>query len=537
MTEGRGGEKVVAFVPVRLTSSRLPRKHLRMIGDRTLLSWVVDRVRAVPEIEQIVVCAPDDPISSIPLRDFCDQESVHLFLFPGNVNDVVGRLNAAARHYAADICVMASGDCPLIASDVLANMVRALLARPQAGWVVLVHPDGRPPIHEGMLVARLAIWQRADELSTLPEQREHQFPVLWQQPELFAGWEIAECTDAAGYRAPKLRISVDTGSDLEFMQCVYRDLKQRSVPFDLTHVLEHVRQQPRLAEINRHVHQRTVAERPLSVLFVVSAVAHYGYGNLPRGFEITDELVERWGASARFFVHDEEAQRLCDARGFASLRGDFGDAVDEAIGTEVDLVIFDVDSGIALESDLFARLKQDDIRIVVIDNFFESAKQADLVIVPAVHHAGPLWPNVRTGLKYVVMPKAVIRLRDFHHPKQNLAVVYPGHVSFDTAGRVAARLVEENPGLTLEFVTKIRTGLAEALAVARFVVSPLSQTLYEGVFLGAAPVVLSDPSSEREELLFLDACAQISTIAGDGARQIGELVVTVVRDRGLSLAV
>ena len=107
--------KTIAFVPVRLTSSRLPEKHLRIIGDRTLLEWVIKRLQDAREIDQIVICAPNEPESRF-LETFALKEGVDIFIFKGDVNDVVGRLTQAAVIYEAEICVLASGDCPLISS-------------------------------------------------------------------------------------------------------------------------------------------------------------------------------------------------------------------------------------------------------------------------------------------------------------------------------------------------------------------------------------------------------------------------------------
>lgn len=523
------GERVVAFVPVRLNSSRLPRKHLRMIGSRPVLGWVLDRIKAVREIEDVVVCAPANQLSSNSLREFCHQENVQLFLFSGNENDVVGRLNAAARYYAADICVMVSGDCPLVATDVLANMVRELLMRPRAGWVNLVRADGQPPIHEGMLVARSAVWQRADELSISPEQREHQFPVLWQRPEEFSSWEAAKCADAQCYEVGKVRISIDTGSDLEFMQSVYNDLQERHALFDLKHVLEQLRLKPQRSAINRHVHQRTVSEQPPSVLIVVTAVVRFGYGNLLRSLEIADALVECWGASVRFLVLDTQAQNICEARGFSAKRGEFGVAVVESIGARDDLVIFDVNSGFDLDAKWLVKIKQRAKLVAVIDNVCEVARHADLVVIPTIHHVGPLWPNLYTGIQYVVIRKEIVQLRAVNKNKSNVAAVYPGCVPDEVADRALVDLGSENPGLKSEVFTKPRDGFAEVLAGARFVVAPLSQTLYEGVFLGAIPIVLSQPSLEREEALFLKTQRQLATFAGDGAQKIAALLTSRIQ--------
>ncbi|MBW2097104.1 MAG: hypothetical protein JRI80_19795, partial [Deltaproteobacteria bacterium] len=48
-------ERAVAFVVVRLSSSRLPEKQFRLIGDRSILQWIIDELRICKELDEIVI--------------------------------------------------------------------------------------------------------------------------------------------------------------------------------------------------------------------------------------------------------------------------------------------------------------------------------------------------------------------------------------------------------------------------------------------------------------------------------------------------
>jgi spore coat polysaccharide biosynthesis protein SpsF len=45
----------VAVIQARMGSTRLPGKVLERIGDRSLLAWTVDGVRAIPGLAMVVV--------------------------------------------------------------------------------------------------------------------------------------------------------------------------------------------------------------------------------------------------------------------------------------------------------------------------------------------------------------------------------------------------------------------------------------------------------------------------------------------------
>ena len=82
-------EKAVAFVVLRLTSSRLPSKQLRQIGGETILERIVGNLRAAAEIDQVVLATVDE-LENRPLREIAAAHGWDLFWYAGDVDDVVG---------------------------------------------------------------------------------------------------------------------------------------------------------------------------------------------------------------------------------------------------------------------------------------------------------------------------------------------------------------------------------------------------------------------------------------------------------------
>src|SRR5215467_14139150 len=50
-------DRVLAVIPARLASTRLPRKVLRELNGQPLLAWVVEAALRCPQIGQVVVAA------------------------------------------------------------------------------------------------------------------------------------------------------------------------------------------------------------------------------------------------------------------------------------------------------------------------------------------------------------------------------------------------------------------------------------------------------------------------------------------------
>lgn len=304
--------RTVAFVPVRLTSSRLPRKHLRTIGSRSLIAWVIKRLKDSREIGDIVLCAPEESASDA-LREVAAAEDVHLYVHRGAVDDVVGRLTTAANLFEAEACVLASGDCPLLCPATIDKLVD-LLARRSADFVAIKPHDDRPAIHEGLLVTRRWVWERADALSDRPELREHLFPILFRHPELFAGLRVTAIEDDEIFYALRQRISVDTPADLEFMRRLYDALAQRCQPFDLASAIAVLLGQPELRRINVRVHQKTIGESTRRVLFLVAASR--GDATWKGTIDLASALVHDLGIGVTFVVFDETIATELEQQGY-----------------------------------------------------------------------------------------------------------------------------------------------------------------------------------------------------------------------------
>jgi 3-deoxy-manno-octulosonate cytidylyltransferase (CMP-KDO synthetase) len=54
--------KIVAVIPARLRSERLPRKMLREINGRPLPVWVYQAVRTSPLVEQVIIATDSEEI-------------------------------------------------------------------------------------------------------------------------------------------------------------------------------------------------------------------------------------------------------------------------------------------------------------------------------------------------------------------------------------------------------------------------------------------------------------------------------------------
>jgi spore coat polysaccharide biosynthesis protein SpsF len=387
-------ERSVAFIVARLSSSRLPAKHLRSIGGRKLLQWVVDRLQLCELLDEIVLATVDEP-ENLPLKDFALQSHIACYWYEGEVDHVTHRLRCAAERFEADICVLVSADCPLIHAPAIDQMVAALKANPDADTVWLgADAAGRPPALQGVLVNRKSAWQLADDLADRPELREHQFPVLGLRPELFHPVDVRL---SSTLYMPYHRLSVDTLSDLDFMNALHDALGEEQLPFRLPEAVALLENRPDLKAINSHVHQRRLVDDIHNVLVAVDAGGSYGFGHLMRSMELARQITERLGWPTHFLVDDPHAKAKIEAAGGRVHWGAFGrssraagdqrPSTVESLIEHYDLLLVDIFDQCGPQPGWRSKIGRD-VKCVVIENTQPWAREADMILLPIILNDG-----------------------------------------------------------------------------------------------------------------------------------------------------
>jgi len=257
----------VAFIVTRLGSSRFPGKQLRTIGGISILQWIVDALGHCRQLDRIVLATVARQENE-PLQQWASQRHIDCFWYEGPTDHVTTRLRKAAEHFTADICLLISADCPLIDPVAIDTLISDLQTHPEADYTSLPN-DGHDQscMLQGVQVARRKSWQRGDDLSDRPELKEHQIPIFAQCPDLF---NPLPCRLDPTLYGRYHRLSVDTWSDLNFLNQVYTILREQGQAFSLGNVVSLLRQQPHLKKINQHVHQKRLVDTTQRVLIAFS---------------------------------------------------------------------------------------------------------------------------------------------------------------------------------------------------------------------------------------------------------------------------
>jgi spore coat polysaccharide biosynthesis protein SpsF len=243
--------KTVAIIQARMSSSRLPGKVLKEAGGRPLLERMVERVNCSVRVDEALVATTIDP-SDDAIVDFCTARKTPYFR--GNLMDVLDRYYQAALLYQAELVVRLTGDCPFIDPVLVDETINALLhAGADFACNRLPPPMSRTyPIGLDVEVCTFEALETAWKNASEKHEREHVMPYLYEVPGRFKVVKIDYASDYG-----KLRWTVDTAQDLEFVRAVYTALDNRN-DFSWLDVLQLVQAHPEIAEINANVQHKTM---------------------------------------------------------------------------------------------------------------------------------------------------------------------------------------------------------------------------------------------------------------------------------------
>ena len=244
--------KVVASIEARMGSSRLPGKVLLDLCGKPVIAWLVERLRKCRTVNEIVVATSTSPSDDV-LAKWCGDYGVRCF--QGSEDDVIQRVVEAHRATGTDIVVEITGDCPLTDPDVVDLGVETFLAN-DCDYVTNCEVVSFP---QGICVQvfRFADLERMERESDDPAVREHVTPLFYERKDSYRNINLL----APGcWHLPKdCRTQLDYPEDMAFLREVCGWLVAKyGFGFGLGHLVELLRAQPQLMDINRNCVERSV---------------------------------------------------------------------------------------------------------------------------------------------------------------------------------------------------------------------------------------------------------------------------------------
>ena len=233
--------KVGVIIQARMGSTRLPGKVLMKILDKTMLEYLVERVKRAWNINGVVIATTTDKKDE-PIVELAKELDV--LVYCGSEDDVLDRYYQAAKLYEIEHIVRITADCPLMDPDMIDTVL---------DYYVALRPDycsniGKRTFPDGLDVEVFSFkaLEKAWQNTKLKSDREHVTRYIRNQSR-----EFRALTVEGRKNYSDKRWTLDHAKDFEFIKTVIEALYPTNPKFHMDDILKFLKKNPKVEKINQ----------------------------------------------------------------------------------------------------------------------------------------------------------------------------------------------------------------------------------------------------------------------------------------------
>ena len=257
---------VVAIVQARTTSKRLPGKALLPLGGQPMILYQLNRIIQSKGIDAVVLATSNDSSDDELVRVVTE---AGFNTFRGGLDDVLGRINACAKHTGAETVVRLTGDCPLTDPRLIDEIVEEFSL---GEWQYLANGSepGKLSVPDGfdIEVFSAEVLERADKEATLRSEREHVTP--WMKTDVAdLKWKHFMHRPTRRY----FRLTVDNPEDFEVVNAVVSHFEAKDTQPNVDEAVRFLEQNPDIAAKNINIVRNEGYHRSIEEELVSQSIA------------------------------------------------------------------------------------------------------------------------------------------------------------------------------------------------------------------------------------------------------------------------
>jgi spore coat polysaccharide biosynthesis protein SpsF len=234
--------KIDIFVQARAGSTRLPQKVLKPFLGQPMLAFLIERLKQVKGIGEIVLATSDQPGDDAVAELGAD---IGIRVVRGSEDDVLSRFEKAAKICSSDVIVRVCGDNPLTDPSVIEHAVSTFL---EVGCDHLSTFENHTyPYGVGCAVFSRATLDMAVMETVEPEDREHVEPYMLRAESVRTHYLCAP----KPLSRPEIRLSVDYPFEFEKAERIASALLEQVGPsFTVADVIDYLDDVPLIVFAN-----------------------------------------------------------------------------------------------------------------------------------------------------------------------------------------------------------------------------------------------------------------------------------------------
>nr|WP_290444298.1 glycosyltransferase family protein [Pseudoalteromonas sp. XMcav2-N] len=238
---------VQIIIQARMTSTRLPGKVMLPLCTSSVLQVMLERLG---DLAKHVIIATTDDGTEHPIVELCERMGINYFR--GSTEDVLSRYYLAATQFGAQsdtAIVRLTSDCPLIDATLVSQAIHYYQNHDVD--MVSLGPHSGFPRGLDTCVFAYHLLKRTHQKATHSSDREH-VTLGMAKFSTMNSHIISAGDDHSHYR-----LTLDEPDDYTAIQAIYQQFNN-NLCFSYSELLETLKNHPHLADINKHVEQKTV---------------------------------------------------------------------------------------------------------------------------------------------------------------------------------------------------------------------------------------------------------------------------------------
>ncbi len=240
--------RIVASIQARMNSSRLPGKVMKKVVDKPILQLQIERIKRSKLLDGIVIATSQEKDNDV-IEEL--GRALHVDVFRGSEDDVLGRLVGAIKSFKIDIHVEIHGDCPITDPDIIDEFIRFFLEHEYdyvSNDLKTTYPPG---LEVAVYDAKKLV--EAEHLIRDALIREHGSLCIKNHPEKYKLYNISAPTEL---HHPDMYIELDTEEDFVVTRAIYEAFYPINPDFTSLDIIRFMNEHPRLIKTNVNVERR-----------------------------------------------------------------------------------------------------------------------------------------------------------------------------------------------------------------------------------------------------------------------------------------
>lgn len=205
--------KVVVITQARSGSSRLPKKVLLQIQEKSLLQIHIERIKKAKQVDEIYIATTSSEKDNIIVEI---AKKLGVKYHQGSENDVLDRFYQTIKNVKPDLIVRLTSDCPLIDPKLLDEVILEAKAQKVDYYANIMeerYPDG-----QDIEVFTFNALEKAWKETKLKSDREHVTPYIRNNSSYKNGTLFSSANHNLDNNFNHVRLTVDEPSDFKVME-------------------------------------------------------------------------------------------------------------------------------------------------------------------------------------------------------------------------------------------------------------------------------------------------------------------------------